>query len=444
MKDRSRLFGLGVMILILVVGLGILLKISLDERERVALLDKSQGLPVLELSLEGTSFEEISGGEKTVKYPGNELTVIDGKQVDTYSEVEVKGRGNSTWMMPKKPLQLKLEDKVDLLGLGKARKWVLLANYLDASQLRNSVAADVAEMLGIGQALRGRYVELSIDGEYQGLYYLTHKVEISKKVVDLRNSLGVLVELDNLHRGDENCYWSTGSACLLAKDMVSEDLEAMVMEDFLTDFNQLEVAAENRDYAAVESLIDVESFAAYFLLNEFTANPDAYCSSWFMYKDGFDDKIHAGPGWDFDYALGNREWVWRLTEDFFSPENDMIREIDALGGKFMINGEVIEKEPDGVTSKLIYHLMKMPEFQNEVRRVYQEKMAGRKNELLMHLKWQEGQIYAALTRDYNKWERGDFAEEIDYLTDWVERRYDHFEKTYGDNSGGNDVMVVEV
>ena len=41
----------------------------------------------------------------------------------------IKGRGNSTWDLPttKKPYNIKFEEKVDLFGFGKAKKWSLIA-----------------------------------------------------------------------------------------------------------------------------------------------------------------------------------------------------------------------------------------------------------------------------------------------------------------------------
>ena len=400
-------------------------------------------LPVMRLTLNGVTFEEIASGAKNIKYPGNSLKLYDDGSVQEFTEVELKGRGNSTWDMAKKPLQIKLEDKADLFGLNKARKWVLIANLFDFSKLRNDVAANVANMLDIGQAQKGQYLELYIDDEYQGLYYLTHKPEIDKNVVDLRNSMGVLVEVDNLHGLGTGCYTAEDSTCIIAKDLVSEDLEAEAMGDFMTNFNLLIQAARDKDFTMVESLIDVKSFAEYYLLSEFTVNPDAYISSWFMYKDGVGDKIHAGPGWDFDYALGNKNWIWRSTDDFYSPENDMIREIDAMGGKFVVDGQVIEKEADGIASKLIYYLMKIPEFREEVDKVFREQMSGRKNELLMDLRWQASKIYSASLRDSEKW-GVPLEGEVEYLIDWVSRRFDHFEKTYGTGEEGENVNMTEV
>ena len=423
------------------VGLGWLVQQRGVAESKGAHIDR--GLPVVEIALNGVSLGEIEGGDKEVKYPGNQLSLHDGDGVQEYDNVEIKGRGNTTWNIPKRPYQIKFSQKVDFLGLGKAKKWVLLANFLDTSQLRTDVAFDVAEMLGAESAARGEFVDLYIDGDYRGLYYVTQKVEIDKERVDLRDPLGVLVELDNLHVDlDEHCYRTANEACLVAKDLVNDEMEGAAMQGFLVDFDRLELAAAEGDYETVAELVDIESFAKYFLLSEFTVNPDAYSTSFYMYKDGAEDKIHAGPGWDFDYALGNKAWRWGLTDEFYSPSANMIREIDVMGGEFVLNGEVLEKAPDMATSRVLYYMMRMPEFRAEVERIYQERMQGRKEELLWRIWRRAKKIASAVEADETKWgreefwegaewERGGFWDEVKYLLEWVEVRYEHFEKEYG-------------
>ena len=389
------------------------------------------GLPQLELQLaKGLAFDDFKEGDKTTKYYDNTLTLTDDSDKIKFVDVTLKGRGNTTWNLPKKPMQIKFSHKTPFLGMEKAKKWVLLANYLDTSQIRNDTAMYVSRMLDFSPTLGGGFAELTVNGDYQGLYYVTHHVGVSKNEVDLRDEKGVLVEVDNLHKHELKCYTSTEGMCLSVKDEVNKDMETEAMKEFLRDFNNLEAATKKQDFETVDSVIDVDSFAKYFLLSEFTVNPDAYTSSWFMYKDGPKDKIHAGPGWDFDLALGNREWHWNINEDFYSPELDMIREIEATGGKIVADGKVIEKEPDQAISKLIYRLMRMPEFRERVKSIFSEKMQGKKGKLLNHMIVQVGDIYGAAMRNQERWGLGDFKKETKYLMGWTAKRYEYFEEVY--------------
>ena len=380
------------------------------------------GIPKFELDLEFVSLTDINEGPKDTKYSGNNLTVRQNGESKTFYDVEIRGRGNSTWSQPKKPYRLKFSKKANLLDMGKGRKWVLLADYLDASHLRNHIAFFIEGLLNERFAKQGRFAELSIEGAELGLYYVTSQVEIDKNSVDLRDPMGILVEVDNLHGLGVGCYRSKDEMCITVQDLVNEENKKLAVQDFLSSFNALETAAEAGDYKKVSEFIDVESFATYFLLSEFTVDPDAYTTSWFLYKDGLNDKIHAGPGWDFDLALGNKKWIWTDNESFHSPFNTMVRKSEVFSD---------EVNSDFRTSKLMYYLVDIPEFMNEVKQIYNKRMSGRWPEVISYLDESKELIREAAIRDNEAWEADDFEKEVDYLKDWLEKRYQHFEGTYG-------------
>ena len=434
---KKRIGGILVGVLLgCMVLLGFLLKINIDNwvERHPELKYPNRGLPVMEISLNGVSLEEIDGGSKEAKYEGNELDLYVGGEAYEYDGVEVKGRGNATWAQDKKPYQIKFEDKTELLGLGKARKWYLLANALDTTNIRTEVAFYLEEILDMKYRFKGEFVELYIDGDYRGLYYLTRAVEISKDLVDLRDPLGVLVELDNVYGKKEEKYYVTGNGDrLVVKDEVSKDKVDEAMREFLWNYNELEVAVKEKNYAKVEELADVESFAEYYLLSEFTVDPDAYWTSFYLNKDGADDKIHAGPGWDFDLALKNRNWGNWMGEKFYSPTEKMVRRGELLPLEFyQENGMEKEYYASLDLSRIIYGLMEFPEFQEEVKRIYQERMSGRKEELIEVAEKTAKEIESAVMADEEKWEGEGFWEETTELLEWMRARYDYFEEEYGD------------
>lgn len=423
---RKNWFGvLMIGILVWCVGMGLLLRLDFGRREADRPFE-DRGLPVIDIELSGVSLEEIKGGARETIYDGNRLNLYNGTVINNYEEVEIKGRGNSTWGQPKRPYQVNFANKVDLLGIGKAKKWVLLANYFDASLMRSDVAMLLAEMLGSEYSTRGRFVELYFNGEYEGVYYLLHKIEVAKGSVDLRGQGGVLFEMDSLHRWEEECYESYLDECLVLKDAVAKDLSMreVAAESFMEDFDEFEIAVMDGDYDTVARKIDVESFAKYFLINEFTVNPDAYSSSFYLYKKDFDSKIYAGPIWDFDFALANREWYWQIDERFFSPTESMIRKREALG----LDGL---KEDHGI-SKIFYYLMEMPEFKETVSQVFQERLSGRKIEFIRSIESEIEKCYEGIKADEIRWNEAGFEEEAEKMMTWIEKRYDYFEEEYGD------------
>ena len=423
--------------LVLMIGAGMLVKVGLEKAEVEAILTKfpDRGIPRINLTLEGVSLEEINTGSKEVKYEGNKLSLYGGSDEREFSGVQVKGRGNGTWEREKKPYQIKFSEKVDLFGMGKAKKWVLLANAMDATNLRTKAAFYLEEMLGMKYQLRGEFVELYVNEEYEGLYFLTHAMEIGKNAVDLRDPMGVLVELDNLYFKGENYRESGKGDYLVLKDTVSDGDGETAMKEFMLKYDEFERAVEEKNYEKVTEFVDIESFAQYYLLSEFSVNPDAYWTSFYMYKDGVGDKIHAGPGWDFDFAFANRWWGNWMGEEFYSPDRTMIRRGEILSLEMYeamgLDNPNERYESGERISRIIFDMMEMPEFRAEVEKQYQEKMGGKMGELADNITEWADDIGWPIWEDYQRWNRGNYLEDIEMMTQWIKDRGVFFEQEYG-------------
>lgn len=101
--------------------------------------------------------------------------------------IEIKGRGNSTWKrFDKKPYKIKLDEKTDLFGMGESKHWVLLANYIDESLMRNALAFRFAEQLGL-TTMQSTWVDVVLNGKYIGNYLLCEQIRISEDRVDIKN-----------------------------------------------------------------------------------------------------------------------------------------------------------------------------------------------------------------------------------------------------------------
>ena len=87
----------------------------------------------------------------------------------------IKGRGNTTWGQDKKPYSVKLESGHDLFGMGVSRRWELLANAYDGSNLRNQLVFEMAQEAGMAYTPQATWVDLYLNGEYQGLYQISGK-----------------------------------------------------------------------------------------------------------------------------------------------------------------------------------------------------------------------------------------------------------------------------
>jgi hypothetical protein len=135
-----------------------------------ALYLNTNGIAIANREVYVTGTLKLVGKFKDVLFDGN---------------TEVKGRGNSTWDMPKKPYRIKLDKKASLLGMPQNKNWVLLANYADKSLIRSELAFSLSRSIGRPFTVDSRYVELYLNGTYQGSYQLTQQVKEGAGLVDI-------------------------------------------------------------------------------------------------------------------------------------------------------------------------------------------------------------------------------------------------------------------
>ena len=230
----------------------------------------------------------------------------------TNQSIELKGRGNSTWGLDKKPYQIKFGSKTPLLGLPTAKTWVLLANHGDASLLRTKAVLDLAASFGMPYTSESTYANLFINGEYLGNYQVTEKVQTGTNRVELTDPAGILVECDNLFYYEEDYYFRTvlSESKFTLKDSVSGNDSAAAQAAWTSiqgTINELEALlyAPDPDWTAISALLDVDSFVKYYFIQELAENYDSATTSMYLFQNGPSDKIHVGPAWDFDASVGN-------------------------------------------------------------------------------------------------------------------------------------------
>lgn len=146
---------------------------------------QSANIPAMFIHTENGTLEAIHADKAHKETGAMRLVDADGMVEYDGALRQLKARGNATFQYPKKSYQIKLEDKTDLLGMGKARTWILLAGYSDYSLLRNRLTFDLAWAAGLAYTPEGQHVDLYIDGDYRGSYLLCEKVEVDEARVDV-------------------------------------------------------------------------------------------------------------------------------------------------------------------------------------------------------------------------------------------------------------------
>lgn len=284
---------------------------------------------------------------------------------------KINGRGNSTWdAYDKKPYTIKISKEADLLGMGAAQRWVLLANAVDASNMRNKTVYDFADEIGLDYAPDAQWVDLYINSEYRGLYLLTERIEIHPERVNISAAEGIVVsrDVESELKKKQSAYIKTqyGNAYRIHEpDIVNSDVEAFV-EEKLNSVEALILSdASATGGKSLSDMIDMDSWARKFLIDDIFSNPDSGLKSDYFYFDfeGDEIKVFSGPVWDYDVAIGNKVvWQFKESQVFVANRRNAFAEDDDL---------------------LNYTLYMTDEFYNYLLQVYQNVFLPKLEETLM-------------------------------------------------------------
>ena len=326
----------------------------------------------------------------------------------------IRGRGNSTWeWYPKKPYRIKLDEKAEILGLDANKDWVLLANYRDPTHLMNTFVFEMGQGLGMPYTNHTRYVEVTLNGDYMGLYQLTEQIEVAKGRVDIGKKKGWLLSLDvddgpkeapgavdhsALPLGSSKNFWSEVyrlPVCVKSPEAEDYATPETLRDDARDALATLETAIQRHDYDALAKLCDIPVMIDYLLIQEFVYNVEvAAPRSIFLYKDKGDDaKWTFGPLWDFDAGF-DFDWSQMTTgHKFFSDYRETVLGTDPAR----------HVSDYTYTSSFFTDMWKSKAFVSEVKARW-----NRMRPRIMAQFWPETKIYAeaaaeAMDRDARRW-----------------------------------------
>ena len=226
--------------------------------------------------------------------------------VVNYSDEEstLKGRGNATWELDKRPYLLTLSAEGNLLEMGEATTWVLLSNAYDETNLNNKLIFDLASRVGFRWTPDSRWVDVYLNGEYNGLYLLTEKIEVHENRLNIDTNSG-----DFLCKIDLKGRWQTLCNPFLTKygrtvEISYPKILTEANDDTVKQLvNQMEEMILSGADLSNTDFIDMDSWVRRYLIDEISGNIDSdIASSYFYFMDG---TFYAGPVWDYDMVLGN-------------------------------------------------------------------------------------------------------------------------------------------
>lgn len=382
-------------------------------------------------------------------------------KIDSEGECEVSGRGNSTWDMIKRPYNLKLAEKRSVLGMKACKKLCLLANTYDLTNLLDRISSQLAQELAMRDTPEGEFVNLYLNGQYNGLYYLSQRprtggsVEIDK--LDDRIKEANSQKLDSaipkriaLHKeGDKLYKWAyswpeepadnTGGYLLQQSygykgetawfttihrkmRIMSPTYPTAGEVNYISDYM---LAAERTVYnedgmdpetgKKLTDYLDLPSWEDMFLLEEYFVEWDGERWSFYIIKDRQDPLLHCGPMWDFDHSAGTM-----LFGTY--PET-------------AVSTLMFRDNRDGWLHNLLAH----DEFVEDLYTRWRERFSPAIHRFLENR--MEGEIAeiesAAYMNNIRRSNDIDYREKTAVLTDWLQRRVDFLDSYVGEGRGKN-------
>lgn len=250
--------------------------------------------------------------------------------------LEIKARGNWTRIgFSKKPFKLKLGKKQSLLGLSKSKHFAILAHADDQrGYLKNFVGFDLGKRIGLPWTPSQQPVEVIINGDYRGLYFLTESIRIEEDRVNITElddnvsdpslaSGGYLVELDNYD--EDNQIRMEEKSCVddqlldvlrITYDTPEEYSE--LQKRFVTDQFSAMNDAVGANSNTLWSYLDLDDAARYYIVEEILSHTESFHGSTYLFRDyGENQKWHFSPLWDCGNAFSGPDDGFFYDHDYY-------------------------------------------------------------------------------------------------------------------------------
>ena len=302
--------------------------------------------------------------------------------------LEIRGRGNWTWNgFDKKPYRIKLGSKTAIMGMNKSKHFALMANADDElSGLRNAVGYQLARMLDMPWTPEAKPVEVVLNGEYIGLYFLTETIRVDSDRVNIVEQAdeetdplaitgGWLVEIDN-YDTDPHVRITEGNGERIiftykTPEILSKEQETFLREQMTTIDNA--IYSKDKNSTTWEEYIDLDRLVRFYIVQEILDNAESFHGSCYMHRNlGENEKWLFGPVWDF----GN---TFRRG-----------------GGQF-----IYENPPYGQT--WIAEIAKFPRFQEKVKEIWLQFRENNFNEIYTYIDNYVESNEAAIQADDVRW-----------------------------------------
>ena len=260
---------------------------------------------------------------------------------DSNATVKIRGRGSASH--GKKSYNIKFSTDVNLFGMGRSKKYALIANQNDSTLIRNALMFELSELFGIDNSCKYEIVNLYVNGELKGSYVLATAVEVGEDRVNIDEEFDYLLEIEHspLQKDLDDCV-CVKSPIYKIQFLVNEpeikDLSGESLSYMYTCVMEIDFAIQSGDWNRIQRYVDAESVATYFVLHDYLKEIDIFWDSTRFYiksEEYVDEngnvvvssRLHGGPGWDFDYSM-----FWADIQGGGQGEHDAYKNGKCEGG----------------------------------------------------------------------------------------------------------------
>ena len=307
---------------------------------REPIVFETSNLPILMIDTYGNSIPDEPRIDAYLGIIDNEtgLNHVNDDFNGYNGHITIEKRGNSSQWNDKAPYRFETVDEdgennnVSLLGMPEENDWVLYAPWQDKSMVRNILTYKLSNDIG-RYAPRTKLVELYLNDGYEGVYVLMEKIKRDGDRVDISKlnpdeisgddvTGGYILKFDWFFTGDNIGGFQSNVDGMTynyhypqPSDIVPEQEEYII--DYIDNFENIMSSDNYTDLdTGYPSIMNVESFVDFILLQELAKNVDAYRLSTYIYKnkESVDNRLTAGPVWDFNHGYGNCDYgeTWEI------------------------------------------------------------------------------------------------------------------------------------
>ena len=350
---------------------------------------------------------------------------------DNQIPLTIKGRGNWTWSgFDKKPYKIVFAKGYGqkLLGMHKSKHWALLAEADDwLGFLKNTVGFSLSKHIGLPYTPHRVPVELVLNGDYKGLYFVTETIRIDNDRVNIHEqedgetdpSLitgGWLVEIDNYWEDGNISFYEDNGQRVMVTPKSPEDLSSVQRDYITSQLLDLNDAIYNHGSQPLQDILDITDAAKFYLVQEIMEDCESYHGSCFLYKDRDSTanpltanpltvipKWHFGPVWDFGNAFDRHKERFIYDQPSFSQiwteqlcRNELFAErVQQLWHDYRQHAhDKVLADIDAFVSLISSAAKRDAERWQNTNVRNNSDMSGRKQELLSRLNWRINWLYS--------------------------------------------------